>query len=277
MSDHPFVNEDYTEEREVLNTQSMLESGFLSELKKTKLGKKIDVPAAAEAQEDAPQVVATNANRERLLTDLYDVRDSLLTSFASVNHNSPMAHVLTENINKLGSCIEELGGPVDPFDPLDHLSGLESPDLEKNADRVIATTRECYKIGSIEDACIKDSGRTIVITFSGKDEGNDASYKAMGTITASRTWIGNEAIDYIYTPSEGKMSVKALNENGQWEDHSDHYRISWELEEEIGGGNSEESVEKNTVNKEEVTEASQNKEASKNTDGDDDFPITVES
>jgi adenylosuccinate synthase len=52
-----------------------------------------------------------------------------------------------------------------------------------------------------------------------------------GLVTSS-SWNGNEAIDFIYTPGQGKMSVKVF-EKGKWIDKSEtgNYEIKWELEE----------------------------------------------
>jgi hypothetical protein len=92
---------------------------------------------------------------------------------------------------------------------------------------VIETTLSCYKIGKIEEQYVSDDGSTIEIVFSGKSR--DIEYKAFGKVTA-KSWEGSEAIDYIYTPGKGKLSVKAF-EGGKWVDKSNHYDVKWTLEE----------------------------------------------
>lgn len=237
-----FLKED-TEEREPLNTQDMLESNFLSAINKIDLADNKNVSNVKFAQSQNSDTIKTG-NTEVLLTTLYDVRDSLLTLFDNTNYNSPLCEILTDNINKLGSCISQIGGHVETFNPLDHVSGLKSPDVQKNAHKVIENTKEFYDMGTIEDACVKDNGKTISITFVGKND--NTKYKAIGTINVSGSWGGNEAIDYVYTPSEGKMSVKVLDENGQWKDKSNNYEIFWELEEKTNEDNEEKTNEGNT-------------------------------
>ena len=164
-----------------------------------------------------------------MLKTLYAVHDELMESFGHASLNTTIAKGLTNSINRIGSCIHQLGGAVDTFNPLDHISGLQIPNLIKNTERVIDTTRQCYAIGKIASASHNNQGQ-IMLTFEGED--GNISYKATGTIS-SPSWSGNEAIDYIYTPGSGKMSVKAF-ENGKWIDKSSNskYNIYWELEEQ---------------------------------------------
>jgi hypothetical protein len=122
-----------------------------------------------------------------------------------------------------------MGGEVEEFEPLNHVSGLVAPNFYKNAQKVIETTIQCYSLGDVEDAKVLQNGRMIQIVFTGSS--GNVNYKASGTIESDE-WTGNEAIDYIYTPGEGKMSVKAF-ENGKWVTRNDpkKYKAIWELEE----------------------------------------------
>jgi len=165
-----------------------------------------------------------------------------------------------------------MGGKIEHFDPFVKLSGLQAPSMKKNANRVIENTKESYSIGNISDTRMTEDGRTIFITFDGVS--NKIAYRAVGTILASKTWVGNEAVDYIYTTGEGRMSVKALDDNGEWIDKSNNYKISWELYE--GKFKDKEELEKegNTAKETEIKEEVRDK-TKKNNDEEDigDFPI----
>lgn len=216
------MNNDYTDEREPLDTKSMLENAFFANLGKTSK----DIVSKSENKESKAQISESKFNTEKLLLDLFDIRDTLIESYSKIGIGST-SQPIVDTINKIGSCIKTLGGEAPNFDPFAHISGLQNPILKKNASRVIENTKEAYSIGKIEDANISEDGKTLMITFSGQQD--NINYKAIGTIIASKSWIGNEAIDYIYSPSEGRMSVKAFNDDGKWIDKSDSYKISWEL------------------------------------------------
>jgi hypothetical protein len=173
--------------------------------------------------------VQINASMEKVLLSLYDTRDGLVEAFETCNINSRTATILAGQINKLASCIRYMGGDIEEFEPLNHVSGLMAPNFYKNAQKVVETTIQCYSLGEVQDAKVLENGRKISIIFTGATD--DVSYKAEGTITSDE-WTGNEAIDYIYTPNEGKMSVKAF-ENGRWVDRSSSkkYKVVWNLEE----------------------------------------------
>lgn len=256
------MNDDYTEEREPLNTKLMLEEAFLKNLPNTAI---LD---AKESKHIAGAQSVVKEGSENLLLKTYGVRDNLISSFGQIKLGSGLARNVTSIINDLGEIIEELGGQAEKFDPLAHVSGLKAPDMEKNASRVVENTRDSYSIGAIEDARI--DGKNIVIEFTGHTD--EVRYKAVGTVTASTGWIGNEAIDYIYTPGEGKMSIKAFD-GGRWVDKSSNYDIVWELFEDpmvIANVGVSESPQKNDKKKEEAKEAIPNK---LNNNISDDFPI----
>lgn len=219
-------------EREPLNTLSMIEEGFLSQLKAS-TKEKIDNAETStpiervEKSAKATTSVKNNINTEKILTEMYDIRDEMIDSFKDVDVSSKLALTLTNSINKIGSFIKSYGGKVETFDPLDNASGLEIPDITVNAERVIDNTRRAYKLGKIEKSATSNNGKEIQIEFTG--EKGEMVYRAMGTICANGSWTGSEAIDYVYTIGEGKMSVKALNNEGRWADKSSDFKISWEL------------------------------------------------
>jgi hypothetical protein len=164
---------------------------------------------------------------EVLIGVLRKMHASLVDVFERSGLNSGIESSLVTLIDSAGSCLTFLGESTHKFEPLKHLSGLQAPNMLKNASKVLETTLNCYKLGEITESKISDDGSVIEIVFSGKS--NDTEYKAFGEIQAS-SWEGSEAIDYIYTPGSGKMSVKSF-EGGKWVDKSDHYHVTWALEE----------------------------------------------
>lgn len=241
------------EDNDIIDTRSEIEENFFKNLAK-KPPKNVSIPRA-----DMTELVTashSDFNTEEVLTDLFETRDSLIDM---VKNDSDISSPLVDNINKLGSCIRKMGGEAEEFDPFVHITGLQTPSMVKNAHRVIENTKEAYTLGKIGETKVDENGRTITIVFYGIKD--DIAYKAVGTITAEKRWLGNEAVEYIYSPEEGRLSVKALNEDGEWIDKSNNYKISWELSE--GQMNVPE-------NKEEVqVQASNNVEEEIS----DDFPI----
>lgn len=208
---------------------------------------------------------------ESLLLELYDLRESLINVFELAGINNTIAEKVGDSIDKAERFINKLGGDIEKFVPLNHISGLQAPDQVKNAERVIQTTLQCYKLGKVETATIKEDGKIIHIVFSG-NSGN-TYYKAFGDISAEE-WAGNEAIDYVYTPGAGNMTVKAY-ENGRWlvknASYNSKYKALWTLEEYDGKqipiekkGNSQDNNELKqalkSVMKEEVKNQIENKE-----------------
>lgn len=204
-----------------IDTRSEIEENFFKNLAK-KPPKNVSVPR----QMEELAAVAQNFNTEDVLSDLFETRDSLIDM---VTNDSDISSPLVENINKLGSCIKRMGGEAEDFDPFIHISGLQAPSMVKNAHRVLENTKEAYTLGKITNCKVEEDGRTISIVFSGIKD--NTAYKAVGTVVAPKVWAGNEALEYIYSTGEGRLSVKALNEDGKWIDKSANYKISWELSE----------------------------------------------
>ena len=251
-----------------LDTQSMLESEFLEQFAKE--GGKLPKQAArpSPSQPEVSQSIPSNTNTEVLLVNAYEVRDSLIESFKEVKLGSTLADNITTAINKVGGMITEMGGEAESFDPLANRSGLKAPNSNKYASRVIENTVDAYSLGKIEDARIDDNG-ALVIAFTGRSD--DMSYKAVGTISPKGAWIGNEAIDYVYSPGAGKMAVKIANAEGDWIDQgTDNYEIRWELFEDKALEEPQKNVEKSAGTIEEDKKPLEN-----NLDEDinDDFPI----
>ena len=167
---------------------------------------------------------------EMVIESFFSIYDNLIAIFESMDMDHPLSSLIIKTIDHTVESIRSVGGVVDDFNPIDHVSGLSTPVFSENAKKVIENTIKYYNAGEVTEAKIKSksNGRTIVLVFSGEKFG--FSFKATGEVSGD--WSGNEAIDYIYTPKSGKMSVKALK-NGRWTNagEKDEYQIVWELEE----------------------------------------------
>lgn len=215
-------NSDNVEDREILDTKSMLEDGFFASLSKTSKN-----PALKkEAVQEVVSAPSPQFNTEKVLTGLFEARDGLVETYTKIGMGAYSQNFI-DSINKIGSCIKSLGGEVENFDPFTNMSGLQAPNLVKNAKRVIENTVEAYSLGKVSDANISKDGKVIAMTFTGQQ--GTTNYKAVGTLTANKTWTGNEAVDYIYSTNSGRMSVKSFSDDGKWIDKSDNFRIEWEL------------------------------------------------
>lgn len=186
----------------------------------------------APQEESAPiSKLPENINVESLLLSLYEIHDELIDIFQRVGLNHEISDKLTTQVWNVEKCITKSGGTVKNFIPEDYVSGLEMPDLEENASKVIATTKRCYRLGSVENDLVEDNGSAIRLTFKGALQ--NVKYTVNGLIkSGSRGWTGSEAIDYVYKPNGGKMSVRSF-EGGKWVNCSDHFEIKWELEEQF--------------------------------------------
>lgn len=266
------------EDREILDTKSMLETAFFSNLQATGLNPPLPEKEIKTAEKSVEKSVE---GIEDLLLDLYDVRDNLISLFKDIDYTSDIAQSLVSNINKTGNCIKRLGGKVEDFVALKHISGLKAPSqnlIIARAEKVIENTKYCYELGDVEPGSVSDNGKRISLSFKGKHS-SGTHFMAVGTITAKKGWVGSEAIDYIYTPGEGKMSVKVF-ENDQWIDKSDDkaYDIFWELTEwEPSAENKIVEAEIKDVQKEEkkIEEVQNNTQNNMDKENDisDNFPI----
>jgi len=229
-------------------------------------GEELDHAPIATFSSQGKRVVTSSSEPqrdERLIGALKQVHAGLVDVFERSGLNSGVEKNLVGLIDLATACLNHVGERTPQFEPLRHLSGLQAPNMVKNANKVLETTLNCYKIGSITEHNVSDDGSEITICFSGKQ--GEIEYQAFGRVAAN-SWEGSEAIDYIYTPGSGKMSVKAF-EGGKWVDKSDHYSISWTLEENdptvdeesSGLGNPDE------ISFEEVLEEKQKKNANNTT------------
>lgn len=238
---------------EPIVTGDILEQNLREQLSGIKVSKKNYDEDVSIREYEEPQINDENSNIDssQLIKAISVIRENLM---GVCGLDSNVSSLLADEINNLGNVIRYLGGSVEEFDPLDYMSGLGSPDNTKNAEEVIKRTIQCYKMGKISNAKIKNDGREINISFQG--ETKDIKYVASGIISSSN-WIGNEAIDYVYTPSSGRMTVKSF-ENGRWVNKSENgdYDIAWELKEE----NKKEEITQTSNNKTDISEVSSNEE-----------------
>jgi len=245
-------------------TGDILAEGLKAQLSGVKYSAPVKESSYREASNEQSYVTSEIKYDSAIVSALQDVHNNLICAFSECKLNSPMANTLTSQINKIGSCIVNMGGEADMFEPLNHVSGLKIPDTIKNAQEVISRTIQCYRLGEIKDAKVNDKGNEINIVFEGEE--GDTKYTAYGRIIAN-AWTGNEAIDYVYTPSAGRMSVKSF-QGGRWMDKgaSDGYHISWELSEDEISNNSAKKLN----DKKEVSTIIQNDEIEIQ-DGEDDI------
>jgi hypothetical protein len=256
----------------------------------TASGEELDYAPLASFSSNGRRMEKTSSKPEKdevLINVLKKMRESLVDVFERSGLNSGIESSLVSLIDSTGSCLNYLGESTEKFEPLRHLSGLQAPNTFKNASKVLETTLNCYKIGEIEDSKISDDGRLIEIIFAGVHK--NIHYKAFGEISAN-SWEGSEAIDYIYTPRSGKMSVKAF-EGGKWVDKSDYYDIKWALEEkDLNKEDEEEELEDvipkellqdESIKEKKVEEKEELQVEASNNDSDDeeigDFPIDISS
>ena len=167
---------------------------------------------------------------DAIIEALRNVHSNLMGVFDTCTINTKMGEILTDQINKIGSCLVNMGEEdIEYFDPLNYVSGLEVPDFMRSAKEVLERTKKCYRLGYVdEESSVSSDGRVITIRMDGK-QGND-DFVVQGVIE-SDFWDGSEAIDYIYSRDGGKMSVKCF-EKGKWVDanrDSEKYKISFKL------------------------------------------------
>lgn len=222
---------------EPVDTASLLENalknslGPVSEATLAKTYKEIESTGNRVEGKKLAMSLPAGFSAEALLLDLYAIRDDLIGVIELAGVNNEVTGKTSNAIAKIEKFLYKLGGEVEEFIPLNHISGLSAPNQLKNAQKVLETTIQCYSLGEIKETKVKDGGKVIQLAFYGKSR--DVEYVAHGEISADE-WTGNEAIDYIYTPGEGNMTVKAF-ENGRWivknAAGNDKYKVVWALEE----------------------------------------------
>jgi hypothetical protein len=121
-----------------------------------------------------------------------------------------------------------MGAEIVPFEPLRNMSGLENGGPLENTEKVIENTVHHYKmnkISSIEPELVANKGSIRIHLYGHSD---NLGFEIRGTVTSNSDFNGNEAIDYVYSPEGGLMTVKAKI-GGQWRDVSENCRINFEV------------------------------------------------
>jgi len=221
------------EDAEPLDTASMLAQSLQQQLSGVAEEYPSPVPHTAQSGHvPRRHTLPDGLSTETLLSGLYEVLDDAVASFEAIDqstsYGSVSANRVVRTIHGIQQCIKYVGGVVEPFNPLDHVSGLAVPGMMKNAERVVQNTEQCYSRGLVKAQVSTNEGNKVEVVFSGTY--GDIAYSAVGSISA-QSWDGNEAIDYIYTPEGGKMSVKRLSA-GRWADISESFDIHWQLMEQ---------------------------------------------
>ncbi len=215
-----------------LNTGDILASA----LRKTLTNKNIPITAnnhiPERGQEDANSKkdlsVIENVGKEfagHAVEILKDVREDLIALFQEFSTENAIPKRIEGMIRKLEEIGYALGVELEPFDPLKNMSGLKSGEALENAEKVVANTLNHYKLFSVSSikTYMGNGGPTIELHVFG--EQNGMGFEVSGSVTAQTDFNGNEAIDYVYSPEGGLMSIKARSQ-GMWEDVSDSFVVN---------------------------------------------------
>jgi len=218
-----------TEEREVLNTFDMFLDGLENQYSSdpSTVGK-VSSSSGTSKSGKPP------SNLEKVIVALIDIRDELAEVFSALggDQSQTASGAVLACIKKIEDRIGDIGGDVEPFKSITHMTGLGSSsqyDLLQNAKLVAENTKKLYsmhKIGKIIIGKTKDGRPGIVIEIAG--EHNGKTFTTTGKIVAKSDFDGNEAIDYIKDEGKGHMSVKSPK-LGRWNDSSDKFVISWQV------------------------------------------------
>ena len=195
--------------------------GNVSNISPTKV-KSHSTPEINVTEEEGFTNINDKISIEYTMTVLYTVRDNMIDIFSSIPEDKQQ--VMVFNINSIGMLIQKMGGEVDRFDPVEHISGLGDPDDLETMERVIATTKRCYKLGSVDAKILDEKENSIVVEFRG--DKNGVPFAVAGKITPSKEgWTGNEAIDFVpLSNNQGRLSVKSYS-NKKWLDKSQIFKI----------------------------------------------------
>ena len=215
-----------TTEAGALDTASIMAEEFFKHFKKGAAvlgteGLNMSVGEAGEMPTD----------NEKGLAVLLDVRDHLIETFQTVAGNKTLEGRMVETIRKVEEGISDMGGSVDPFNPAQHASGLESEatDILSNATLVAARTKRMYKLYSIATICTgmsKEKHPGIALTINGERDGK--KFSVDGRVVAKTDFDGSEAIDYVKDDGNGFLGVKKFM-LGKWTDVSSNYHTYWVL------------------------------------------------
>ena len=225
-----------------LPSEEWLVQGFERNLKAIKAGlpmpnqKNIKI-AKRSSREDFVDEDTQTSLYEQAIMELDSLKDELIVEFHKNKEDKKIFKIIEETIHKVEKVIQKLGGEIEVFNPLAHMSGLEdSPEdngvskeelLLTNAKNVVSNTQKHYTIhslSSIEPKIVKGKP-AVVLKIEGNDEGGQ--FKIVGAVVAKDDFFGNEAIDYVRHEGKGMLSIKSFR-NGNWQDRSDDFHFAVE-------------------------------------------------
>ncbi|MCK9433904.1 MAG: hypothetical protein M0R32_03575 [Candidatus Cloacimonetes bacterium] len=174
---------------------------------------------------------------EQAIIELDVLKDSLIEEFHKNKDDKKLFKIIEGVIHQVENTIQKLGGEIDIFNPLSHMSGLEDAPEEDgkskedllltNAKTVVANTKKHYTIHSLAaiDPKIVKGKPAVILQIQGKDE--SGPFRIVGAVVAKDDFFGNEAIDYVRHEGQGRLSIKSFR-NGNWQDKSDDFHFAIE-------------------------------------------------
>ena len=200
------------------------------------LVKQASAGGTEEQTADAPVAapVPVSADMERLAGHLDAAKTNMIELFDRIKDDQGMSVLVHKAIKSVEEAQLDCGQEVVQFEPLRRMSGLAIPtDLLANANKVVTTTLKSYGLYPITEAmsCDVEGLPHVVFTIVGQKGEMGFTVRAAITRRGGGDFIGNEAIDYVYAPGGGLLTVKALDK-GRWVDVTDNYHVRAKHQEE---------------------------------------------
>ena len=211
-----------------LNTGDMLAQRL-----KQGMGDRVIVAGETEQGEDrVAERFATSENvfapnhvlQEHVVIAMNNLKNDMVALFQETSANNGLSVRIEAMIRRLEDIQQSIGVEVDPFDPLRNMSGLQAGEPLENADKVIANTLKHYKAYGISaiTSSMGKFGPSIQLSIFGENDG--VGFEVDGFVAAREDFNGNEAVDYVWSPEGGLMTVKARH-HGTWNDASTDFVI----------------------------------------------------
>ena len=216
-----------------LDTASMLAAGL-----KTTFASGMPRRTAEEGQDASSDPVAVTFERpqqenliapnsvlqEHVVSSIENLKGDLIAMFQEMCSNAVLASRMEGMIRRIEDIQQSMGIEFNLFDPLSNMSGLKSGEALENADKVISNTLKHYRLYGVSSitSTVGQFGPTILLSLFGEDK--DVGFEVDAFIAAKSDFNGNEAIDYVWSPDGGRMTVKART-NGAWRDMSQDFVI----------------------------------------------------
>lgn len=214
---------------------SFLDTGsILANALKNKIGGKLPLPKESQDQEEVVKgesSVIDSVGKEftaKAVELLDSLRDDLIYYFQEVSSDKVASSRIESMIRKSEEIGYALGVEMTPFDPLRNMSGLKSGDVLENAEKVITNTVSHYKLFSVTSAKAFNTNKGPAIEINIIGEQGDCGFEINGKVVSNNDFNGNEAIDYVYSPDGGLMTVKARHQ-GAWVDVSEDFIVDCQI------------------------------------------------